>query len=718
MKETDKNNKTTMLRGKYILKIASFFSIFLLLFNIAFFDFATAAVTEEKDLRTVEITEIELSDHAIKIKANGPLAYSLYKASDPFTVMLDLEGVRLGKFTQKIFSQSPGITEIRPSQITSPIPLARLEILLRSPLDVIPQMKDGALILSVKDEEKPLNELNEVITSPSNSAKKIIALKFEKTAESLEMAIKGNGSMPDPVVNETENSITLFIPNVKMAASLPEKIPAPIKDIKYNAEKDGLMFQVNFESNIDALAFAFDDEVIIDIPYKAMSAKKQDLIKKEDKKEKPIAANSIAAQSPSQPDNSKLISLDFQDADVTAILRLLADVSGKNIIIHPDVKGKTSMKLLNVPWEQALDVVTKTHNLYKIVDGNIIRIEPYSVFIASNEGIAKIKESLRKAEPRETRVFTANYANVEKFKESVEKSKILTKDIGSISIDTRTRSISVKDIPTVLEEVARYLESIDKPTKQILIESRIVELNTNLSRSLGIEWGLKMRPFNWESAVVGSLPTPIAGGMGAPGLINLPASTGRVADPTSALTVGYLSRNQTFGLDMRLSAIENTGRGKIISKPRVITGDNQKAKIVQGESIPYGERTTTGGVAEITTKFKDVAITIEVTPQITDDNNILLDVLVNKEDLIEFVNIGGGTTAPRTTKLEGKTNVMIENGETMVIGGIYKKDERQSEERVPGLASIPLVGELFKKRTKEDDIKEFLIFITPKVVQR
>ncbi len=714
MRETDKNDKTTMLRGKNILKIASFFSIFLMLFNIAYFDLANAAVNDVKGIPAVEITDIELSDHTIIIKANSPLSYSIYKASDPFTVVVDIEGVRLGKFTQKISSKSLGVTEIRPSQVTSPILLSRLEILLSEPSDIIPQMKDGSLTLRIKAEDPPVKEV--VAAATANSAKKITAVKFEKTADSLEMAIKGNGSMPEPDVNETENSLILFIPNVKMAASLPEKIPSPIKDIKYNAEKGGVMFQVNFDTKIDSLAFAFGDEVIIDISYKTASPKKQETAQGEGIKDPAIAVNTDANQPPQQ-NNSKLISLDFQDADVTAILRLLADVSGKNIIIHPEVKGKTSMKLVNVHWEQALDVVTKTHNLYTIVDGNIIRIEPYAVFVASNEGIAKVKESIRKAEPQETKVFIANYANIEKFKESLEKSKILTKDTGSVSIDTRTRSITIKDTPTVLIEAAKLLESIDKPTKQILIEARIVELNTTLSRSLGIEWGLKMRPFNWESTVVGSAAGALTGGLGAPGLVNLPAATGRITDPTSAFTVGYLNRNQTFGLDMRLSAIENTGRGKIISKPKVITGDNQKAKIVQGESIPYGERDKEG---QISTKFKDVAITIEVTPQITDDNNILLDVLVNKEDLIEFVNIGGvpPTLAPRTTKLEGKTNVMIENGETMVIGGIYKKDERSSEERVPGFASIPLVGELFKKRIKDDDVKEFIIFITPKVVQR
>lgn len=712
MKETDKNDEITMLRGKNILKIASFFSLFLMLFNIACFDLADAAVTEGKNLQTVEITDIELSADVIKIKANGPLNYTLYKASDPFTVILDLEGMRIGKYTQKIFSQSPSITEIRPSQITSPIFLARLEILLSSPSDVVPQMKDGALILNIKAEENPLKE---VTASLSKGAKNIIAVKFEKTAESLEMAIRGDGNMPDPMVNETENSIILFIPNVKMAASLPEKTPSPIREIKHNAEKDGLMFQVHFEGKIDALAFAFADEIIIDIPHKAMPAKKVETAKKEDIKEKNIAATAPAAQPPPQPDNSKLISLDFQDADVTAILKLLADVSGKNIIIHPEVKGKTTMKLVNVPWEQALDVTLKTHNLIALAEGHIIRVVPVKVLQEDTKLIAELKDVQKRAEDQHTMVFTVNYVNVEKLKESIEKSKILTKELGSISVDTRTRSVTVKDTQSVLNEVKRVLESVDKPTKQVLIEARIVEISSNYSRSLGIEWGLKARPFNWETAIVGSAASALPGGMGAPGLINLPAIIG-TADPTSAVTFGYLNRNQTFGIDMRLSAIENAGRGRIISRPKVITGDNQKAKIVQGESIPYGERTTTGGTTEITTKFKDVAITIEVTPQITEDKNILLEVIVNKEDLRRFIDIGGGAIAPWTSKLEAKTNLMVENGDTMVIGGIYKKDEKDSEDRVPGIAIIPIVGELFKKRSKEDDIKEFIIFITPKIV--
>lgn len=716
----NKNTITKILRGKKILSIISFFSLCFLFFSLPNMLFPNASITEASTKQPVELTSIAVTENAVQIKANGQLTYRIYKASDPFTFHLDIEGANLGKFTQKIIARGSAITEIRPSQVNNPLPMAKLEILLGQPADLIPQMKDGTLILTVKAEENPTKEIAPIPTL--KNAKTITAVKFEKSADSIEIVIKGDGNMPDPQVTETANSITIFIPDITMKASLPQKIPSPVKDIKYNPEKNGIKFQVYFERNIDALAFAFSDEIIIDIPNTTESLKKTEIVKKETIKEKPAASPPTTKPEttppPLQPDNAKLISLDFQDADVTAILRLLADVSGKNIIIHPDVKGKTSMKLVNVQWEEALEVILKTFLLEKVMYGNIIRVIPMKALQDEMKAIADLKDATKRTEEQHTRVFTANYASVEQFKDAIEKSKFLTKDLGSITIDPRTRSITVKDTERVLDEIAKMLESIDKPTKQVLIEARIVELFSDTARSLGIEWGLKARPFNWESAIIGGLPDAILGGMVSPGLINLPATTVGISDPTSAITVGYLNRKQTFGLDMRLSAIEKLGKARIISRPKVITGDNQKAKIVQGESIPYGEREASGGTVTITTKFKDVAITIEVVPQVTNDNNILMNVLINKEDLRTFVDIGGGTMAPWTSKLESKTNLMVENGETMVIGGIYKKDERDEEHRVPGFASIPLVGELFKRRTKEDDLKEYIIFLTPKVVQR
>ena len=715
MRRTVKNNKLSIVNGGSIFRILSIFSLLLMIFGIGYFNQANAAVQDGKQ----EITAIEVSDYTITIKADGPMHYTLYKASDPFTAILDLQGIRLGKFNQRIFSKSAGITEIKPSQITDPVLLSRLEILLNNPSDIAATMKEGVLVVKIKEEELSLKEF----TVSSTSAKSVIDIKFDKTADSIELVIKGDGNMPEPFVKEFENEVIIDIPAVKMATSLPSQLPMPIKNITHTPYSGGLRVGISFISKPDVTAFTFDDELIVDIPYKAPEKQKVEIARRDmtNKSEtsKPVTVQQVApATQPPQPADPKLISLDFQDADVTAILKLLSDVSGYNIIIHPDVKGKISMKLLNVSWEEALEVILKTFLLEKVMYGNIIRVIPMKALQDEMKAIADLKEATKRTEDQHTRVFTANYASVEQFKEAIEKSKFLTKDLGSITIDSRTRSITVKDTARVLDEVAKMLENIDKPTRQVLIESRIVELNNSTARSLGVEWGLAMRPFSWESAITGGLGNVITGGLGSPGLISLPASATGISDPTSALTVGYLNRKQTLGLDVRLTAIEKLGKARIISKPKVITGDNQKAKIVQGESIPYGEREASGGTVTITTKFKDVAVTIEVVPQVTNDNNILMSVIINKEDLVEFVDIGGGTLAPRTSKLEARTNLMVENGETMVIGGIYKRDEKDIEQRVPGIASIPLLGELFKRTTKEDDIKEYLIFLTPKVIQR
>ncbi len=715
MRLTVRNNKILITGCKNPSRILGIFYLFLVFSIISCFHYSTTVFAKENN----EVTAIELSDHTITIRADGPMPYNVYKGSDPFTVILDIQGVGLGKFNQKIFSKSRGITEIRPSQVTTPALLSRLEILLSGPSDIAPELKDGALVLKVNEEKFPLTE----VIASSKNARNIVAVTFDKTADSLELVIKGDGNMPEPVVKESRNEVIIDIPNVKMAAALPAALPQPIKNISHKTEKDNLSFKIDLQGDADIAYFTLDDELIVDIPYKMADTQKADLARIDKTApmtvSKPAAKAQIDSSAPnSKPLNSRPISLDFQDADVTAILRLLSDVSGYNIIIHPDVKGRITMKLTNVSWEDALEVILKTFLLEKIMYGNIIRVVPMKALQEEMKSIADLKEVTKRTEDQHTRVFTANYVSVEQFKEAIEKSKFLTKDLGSITVDSRTRSITVKDTARVLDEVAKMLESIDKPTKQVLIEARIVEIYSDTARSLGIEWGLKARPFNWESAITGGLPNAVLGGFGSPGLINLPASATGIADPTSALTVGYLNRKQTFGLDMRLSAIEKLGKARIISRPRVTTGDNQKAKIVQGESIPYGEREVSGGTVTITTKFKDVAITVEVIPQVTNDNTILMNVILNKEDLRTFVDIGGGTMAPWTSKLEGRTNLMVEDGETMVIGGIFKKNERDEEHRVPGIASIPVVGELFKRRTKEDDIKEYIIFLTPKVVQR
>jgi len=396
---------------------------------------------------------------------------------------------------------------------------------------------------------------------------------------------------------------------------------------------------------------------------------------------------------------------------------LLGDIGGYNTVIHPDVKGKITLKLINVPWSKALDVMCRTFQLEKTFDGNIIRIAPIKVFQEEKKLEAESKDLFKKAEDEQIRIFVLKYASVDKVKSTIESSKILSSK-GNISTDERTMTVIVKDIPSVLQQVAVLISDLDKPTRQILLQSRIVEISSSFSKSLGIDWGINWRISDWRTNIVGSQgattgTTNTMPGGSTPIAINLPASSGRVGAGTSALTIGYLNAAGTFALDFRISALQDSGKGKIVSDPKVITLNNQKAKIVQGESIPYGEKDVQSG--QISTKFKDVAITVEVTPHMIDDQSMLLDVNVIKEDLIEFINIGG-TYAPRTTKLESVTKVSLKDGETLVIGGIYKRKDTFKEGKVPGLGDIPLLGELFTTRGRDEDLYEVVIFITPRVL--
>jgi len=677
-----------------------------------------------------QITNIEVIDNAVKIKVDGTIKYKLSSPADPFRATVDIEGVSLGRFGDKIYSRRAGITEISLTQIETPVVTSRLDILLQSPSIIKPEIQGDTLILYVESkndvassEQRMTPDARPSTHKASDAAKEIAAVVFDKTDEGIELVIKGDGTMPEPAVFELDGKVMIDIPDVVMKAALPTSIPAPVKDLKYKAEKGNVRFILGIEGKVDTEVVAMEDEIVVDIAMKQKSEDRSQKIEVE------------TANSKLKTQNSNLVSLDFQDADIVPILRLLGDVSGYNIVIHPDVKGKISMKLMNVPWEQALDIVLKTFNLEKVIEGNVIRVATLKAFQEEKKAVAETKEVFGKAEDIETRVFIVNYANVEKVKDSIEKGKILSPR-GNISVDTRTRSIIVKDIPSSLEGLQKLINDLDKQTPQVLIESRIVEMNTNFSKSLGIEWGGFARPADSRSAIVGSQSTgavdgsittnplsgksvenPVSGSkewVTATKLVNLPATTTKIVSPTSAITLGYLNAAQTFGLDLRLSAIEAVGKAKLLSTPKIMTLENEQAIIRHGKRIPITTPGTTQGT--YTTTYIDANLKITVTPQVAPDGTIFLKIEVNKDEP-DYTNkdiLGNPAIDTRSVS----TQVLVKDGETVVIGGILKSSEADNDSGVPGLSKIPLLGWLFKRESKETSSEELLIFITPRVVKQ
>jgi type IV pilus assembly protein PilQ len=402
------------------------------------------------------------------------------------------------------------------------------------------------------------------------------------------------------------------------------------------------------------------------------------------------------------------INIDFQDAELLHVFRLIADISGYNFVVSPDVKGKFSMKLLDVPWDQALDVILRNYGLSKTMEGNIIRIAPTSVIAKEEEEIALAKESQEKSGDLITKVYAVNYASVEDIKKSIETAKILTKR-GFISADPRTSSVIIKDVEKMHAEYEHLIKSLDVPTPQVSIDARIVEVNTSYSKELGIQWGTLVKPT--PQTQIGGTTLSGKNGFfsGNPLLVNLPAAVAQGSGGT--IGIGYIGAGVLRALDIQLSALEAAGKGKIISNPRVMTMDHQKAKILQGKKIPY-ETISQNGTQ---TQFVDAAIELTVTPHITPEGTILMNIETKKNEAdFSQTSIGG---VPTININEVTTQVLIEDGDTLALAGIYKTTTSRDKSGVPGLSNILGLGWLFKTEKDLDDSTELMVFITPRIVK-
>jgi type IV pilus assembly protein PilQ len=691
-----------------------------LCFILSFSITLAASVASHAAVKETEITGIEVLDNAIQIKADAPLTYKLYRPEDPFRVTVEIEGARLGKFVDKMFPDRAGVTEIEPVQIVNPATVARFNILLQSPETITPEVKDTVLVLKITGDGKPAfgdaeeseiadagvevsasDEGADTSETDPDAAGEIVELVFNKTAAGVELVLKGDGIMPEPEVVKLEDRVIIEIPDLSTSAPLPANIAAPVKHISYRNEKNKLRVVIDFDAGAKASVATLDDELVVDIASNGIHGGKAG------------TATNAACQGEvkKQP-----VSFDVQEADLAAVIGILNyDMTGCNIVINPDdVKGKKiTMKLLNVPWDQALDIILKTFGLEKIIDGNVIRVVTKNTF-----------QEEQKTANIPLKVFLVNYANVDKIKDAIINAKIVEKD--KISTDPRTRSIIVKDVSSNLEEVQKLIAMLDKPTPQVLIEARMVEVSKNFDNELGIEWGGYWAPTATKSAfnLVGSTSSGTTAINGSQAVTTVPSGTGTTSyfptlvslptsgAPTGAFTLGYLNPARTLGLDLRISALESSGKGRIISNPKIMTVDNEQAVIKQGENIPYQSSSANTGP---NTQFISADLSLTVTPHVGPDKTILLNIHINK-DAADFSQTVNGQ--PAITTNEASTQVLIKDGGTVVMGGILTSTEQDSTDDVPGISKVPLLGALFKHTAKTLTTDELLIFITPRVIEQ
>ncbi len=428
------------------------------------------------------------------------------------------------------------------------------------------------------------------------------------------------------------------------------------------------------------------------------------------------------------------LTLNFQDIDVRSVLQLLADTSGQNIVVSDSVTGNLTLRLQNVPWDQALDIVLRTKGLDKRRQDNVIIIGPTEELATREKSELTARKDIQELSPLRSEFLQVNYAKVADLAKMIKannnpKDSMLSTR-GSLSVDERTNTLLILDTADRLETIRRLVSTLDVPVKQVLIEARIVVVSDTFERDLGARFGITSAQKNGnngllavtgtgtgadtmsQSALANLNSTGSIGGVQVPTLANRYAVNLPVASPAGSIGISILGSSTL--VDLELSAAQNEGRSEEISSPRVITANQKEALILQGVEIPYQESASSGAT---TTQFKNANLSLKVTPLITPDNRVILDLDVSDDSVGQNVQSATGGSVPSIDTREIKTQVLVNDGQTVVLGGILETSKTKSADKVPLLGDIPVLGYLFKSTTDVNNKTELLIFITPKILR-
>jgi len=514
-----------------------------------------------------------------------------------------------------------------------------------------------------------------------------------------------------PSIEEQGGKIRVSFAKTQLPESLRVRLDVqdfatPVKFVDATSKSDGASIFIEPTGRYDYLAYQTDDKLTISI--------------------KPLSEADVEKRKAERfAYSGEKLSLNFQDIDVRSVLQLIADFTDLNLVASDTVQGNITLRLQNVPWDQALDLVLKTKGLDKRQVGNVLLVAPADEIAARERQELESKRQIAELAPLRREVVQVNYAkasDIAKLFQTVTSSSGQADDRGSIAVDDRTNNIIAYQTQERLDELRRIVTQLDIPVRQVMIEARIVEANVDYDKALGVRWGGSFTSGNAavygkDGATTFDTDTGRAYLPGTDTIGNFTASEGvapvpfvdlGVANSTAGLGIGFITNNLI--LDLQLSAMEKTGNGEIVSQPKVMTADKETAKILRGSEIPYQEASSSGATS---TSFKEAALSLEVTPLITPDNRVILEVKVTK-DAADFSRAINGV--PPINKNEVNAKVLVADGETVVIGGVFSNTQTQSAEKVPFLGDLPYLGRMFRRDVVADSKSELLIFLTPRIL--
>lgn len=657
------------------------------------------------------------------VPARLPIGFSI---TNPARIALDFGATAnaTGKAAQDI-----NLGDVRGVNVVQAGERTRLVLNLKRPLNYAAAIDGKAVIVTVEGSGGVAQAANASaapagVTAASPVSQTLRDVDFRRGSNGEGRVVVGlpNGQVAVDV-RQAGNQILVDFMKTGVPPSLRRRLDVsdfgtPVSRITTTPAGDRVRMTIDAQGHWEQSVYQSDTQLVIDV--------------------KPVKEDANRpGGSTAQGYRGEKLSFNFQNVEVRAALQAIADISGLNIITSDSVSGSLTLRLKDVPWDQALDVVLQAKGLDMRKNGTVLWIAPKEELLTKEKLELEQKAQITDLEPLRSEIFQLNYQKAEAFRTVFgldasgasaggSGNRVLSKR-GSAIIDPRTNQLFVTDIASRLEDIRKLIQKVDIATKQVLVEARLVEANDGFSRNLGAKLGFSdLRTIrggdsgyqingNQRVAIGGSLTGvaettgQVAAGdtVGNSTLVNLPAAGINGASPSSIAFSLFSSAANRF-LNLELSALEADGKGKIISSPRVVTEDNVAAVIEQGVELPYQQATSSGATS---VAFRKASLKLEVTPQVTPDGNIVLEVDVAKDSR------GENTTAgPAINTQHVKTKVMVENGGTVVLGGIYQQSETNDTTQVPVLGNIPVVGNLFKTNSRATTKTELLVFITPRIV--
>ncbi|KHS37050.1 type IV pilus secretin PilQ [Xanthomonas phaseoli pv. phaseoli] len=579
------------------------------------------------------------------------------------------------------------------------------------------------------------------VAPASLAVSKIDFKRGEDGAGRLILQFDGQGASPD--LRTQGDNVLVDISNAKLPAELQRPLnvtdfATPVQRVEVKPSGSGSQLVLSTKGAFDSLAYQTGNEYVVEItPRKGQPAVGG---------VSPAAVTQAAAQIAARGYSGRPVTFNFQDVPVRTVLQLIAEESNLNIVASDTVQGNVTLRLMNVPWDQALDIVLRAKGLDKRRDGGVVWVAPQPELAKFEQDKEDARIAIENREDLITDYVQINYHNASAIFKALTEAKGIGgggggggqggqgggagQDNGFLSprgrlvADERTNTLMISDIPKKVAQMRELISHIDRPVDQVLIESRIVIATDTFARDLGARFGIAGRQqYGGNTGVMsGSTSNNVSiindGIHNVPaGLnFNLPAGT---FTTNTAGSIAYTLLGRNFALDMELSAMQEEGRGEVVSNPRIVTANQREGVIKQGREIGYVTITAAsgGGQAQANVQFKEVLLELKVTPTITNDNRVFLNMNVKKDEVARFIVLDGYGTVPEINRREVNTAVLVGDGETVVIGGVYEFNDRESISKVPFLGDIPFLGNLFKKRGRSKEKAELLVFVTPKVLR-